>query len=248
MEILVEPFMNASVEAFGGELVEYLMPTVNPPEQADYLFRSVEAIGELKCLENDVLNDNHRAKLARLVMDWIRRGLIEPAESITLDSHLVPEPCRREWLALLRTPIQQVIKDANRQIRSTKHVLNFPSAKGIFFLANEAVSLPPQELMNLVHRVLSCRKTDGAAMYSNIDWIVLFTVNHPAWLRDAKRRAHYWLQVHRETPNAEMEDFLRRFRHECFRNLSELNQVPLEEHLLGKSNLDAMTNFMAQQS
>src|SRR5262245_12638598 len=102
MTILVEPFMNATVQAFGGELIESLMPNVNPPEQADYLFREVETIAELKTLENDLFNENHAKRLAALATNWIRQGLVEPAETVTLDLQTLPEQCQRDWLALLK--------------------------------------------------------------------------------------------------------------------------------------------------
>jgi hypothetical protein len=241
MKILVEPFMNACVQGLGGELVEYLMPAVNPPEQADYLFREVDIVGELKCLENDLFSENHRKKLARLALNWIRQGLIRAAEIVTLDLQLLPEECQREWIALMKRHIQQVIKDANRQIRETKRVLDLRTAKGVLFLANEAISLPPQELMNLVHRVLSSRKADKTPMFSNIDWIVLFTVNRPAWLKAEKRQAHYWMQVHREVPDSNVEEFLSNLRQSCFANLGELTGLLVEEKHLGKSDLDALT-------
>jgi hypothetical protein len=240
MKIAVEQAMNDCVQSFGGELVAKLMPTTNPPDQADYLFRQDNVVGELKCLENDLFTLAHLEKLTALIQKWQRQGLIRVYGRTTVELRSTPEPCRREWVSLMERPIKRVLESANRQIKATKQILNFPAAKGVLLLVNEGVSLAPPELMYLIHQVLKSRKEDNTPIFSSIDWIALFSVNRPMRLTTEQRLSHYWLPAYRETSDPKSHNFLERFQERWNQHHAKLVGIPFEIKRLG-SNLEAIT-------
>jgi hypothetical protein len=242
VKIPVESEMNACVQAFGGELGENLRPTVNSPRNADYIFRNDDVVAELKCLENDLFTPAHAQKLGVLVQDWARRALIPRVYgTMQIGLRSVPEICRREWVGLMEKPVKRVLEGANQQVKATKQFLNLPTAKGVLLLANEGVSLPPSELMYLVHQVLKSRKEDSTPVFSSIDWIVLFSVNRPMRLAKEARDSHYWLPAYRELSDPEAESFLERLRECWIQHFGKLTGMPIETKRLGKYDLDAIS-------
>lgn len=242
MKIPVESSMNNCVQAFGGELVKNLMPSANPPDQADYVFRKDDVVSELKCLENDLFTPQHAKKLSDLVQQWARQRLMPRIYgTVQIELRTLPEICRRQWVGIMEKPIKRVLESANRQIKATKQFLNLPTAKGVLLLANEGVSLPPPELMYLVHQVLKRRKEDGRPIFSSIDWIALFSVNRPMRLTTEQRYSHYWLPAYRELSDPKAESFLERLRDSWITHFGKLAGMPIETRRLGKSDLDAIS-------
>lgn len=242
MKIPVESSMNDCIQAFGGELVKNLMPSANPPDQADYVFRKDDVVCELKCLENDLFTPQHAEKLSLLVQRWARQGFIPRVYgTVQIALRSLPESCRREWVGMMEKPIKRVVESANRQIKATKQFLNMPTAKGVLLLANEGVSLPPPQLMYLVHAVLKSRKEDGNPMFSSIDWIALFSVNRPMRLTSEQRDSHYWLPAYREIADPKAANFLEQLRDSWTTHFGKLVGVPIETRHLRKSDLDAIS-------
>jgi hypothetical protein len=243
MTIPVESSMKVFVKSLGGELVEELLPTANPPLQADYLFRQPLVATELKCLETDWFSQApYNESLGTLVKKWAGKGLIPSSGTVTLELQTVPEECQREWLDLLNKPVHRILRRANRQIKQTKLELDLPSAQGVLLLVNESVALPPQELMNLIHRVLrSCKQDKITPIFSSLHWVVLFSVNRPMRLKTSQRETHYWLPVYRDVCDASVQDFLRLFRESWFIHFGKLVGLPIEKEHLGKFDLDAIT-------
>src|SRR6266404_4473987 len=177
--IAVEPSFDNFVLQFGGELVRNLIPNLNPPKNADYVFRSPLVVAELKCVERSAFTEDDHQKLQGLAMKWMNDGLIPRVFGTRqIELRNVPAPCQREWLNLLKAPWKKKLALANDQIKRTKMTLKLSDARGILFLVNDARSwMPPYDAMNLITRVLQAKKDDGRNVYSHLDWIVYFSVN-----------------------------------------------------------------------
>lgn len=177
--IPVESSFDDFVVEFGGELVRNLIPNLNPPKNADYVFRSPLVVAELKCMERSAFTAGDNEKLRELATKWMNLGLI-PRFFGTRQIELrnIPPPCQREWLNLMKAPWKNKLALANDQIKRTKMTLKMPEACGILFLVNDAPSwIAPLEAMSLITRVLQAKKNDGRNVYSHLDWIVYFSVN-----------------------------------------------------------------------
>lgn len=211
--IPVEASFDDFVLKFGGELVRSLIPNFNPPKNADYLFRSPLVVAELKCMERAAFTEDDARKLNELAVGWVRAGLIPPFYGrMQVALRNLPLQCQREWLRLLQAPWKNKLARANEQIKNTKQALNFPKARGVLFLVNDAPSwVPAMEAMNLITRVLQSKKEDGREVYSHLDWVVYFSVNARV-IQDGKGW-NFWLPGYRSKDgDPAISDFLNRVR------------------------------------
>jgi hypothetical protein len=176
-----EAVFRAFVEDFGGEIV---------PEEvehsADYLFRPYNVVAELKCLVVDQSADTF-GKLYEIIEQ--RRAVLppQPGPNDILFSFVRPdgdkftipfdEDFRRAWEKVLLTPIENVIRDANRQIRATKERLSIPSAYGVVLIFNEGNLLHakgPQHFARLAGEVIQ-KPQAGERRFPNIQGMVYFS-------------------------------------------------------------------------
>jgi len=80
----------------------------------------------------------------------------------------VPTQCQREWLRLLTSSLQNLVSQANQQIKRTKEQLKLPDANGILLLANDgSLSVKPYDLVVLVGHILKKSHPDGSQQYSS---------------------------------------------------------------------------------
>lgn len=164
-------FFSRFVKHFGGDV----LPEVHTVPFADFLFRHDLIVSELKTLEEDKTAE-HARKLQALAKDWQRRGLFVAFGTVKISLPNLPEQCQREWLKLLEPPIESLIRDANKQIRSTKDHLKIENHKGLLLIANDGNFLhtDPMNFMILVSRVLK-KKKDGKARFPHIDGVCYFS-------------------------------------------------------------------------
>jgi len=120
------------VQSVGGEAI----PESNETPCADFLFREQNIVAELKTLEKEARQEHDR-KLQARVNDWMQRRVLVVYGRPTIELQNVPPICQREWLSILQRPVEKIIRDANKQIRSTKKSLQLASAKGLLLIANQ---------------------------------------------------------------------------------------------------------------
>lgn len=207
--ISVQPTFDAFVEHFGGELISKLIPNLNPPRNADYLFRSPLVIAELECVERDAFTLNDIQRLTELANDWIRRRLIPPIfGTATLAMRELPGECQKEWLSMAQSPWKKKLEKANKQIKSMKGTLNLPDACGVLFLADESANPhDPLDVITLISRVLRSRKDDGTEIYSHVERIVYFSVNPRTVLPNGMGR-NFWYPAYRHRNDPIVSEFL----------------------------------------
>ena len=209
MPLPVEKTFEAFVVQQGGELVSKLISNRNPPKNADYLFRTPLAIAELKVVERDAFTEQDKLKLDKLMNRWMQQGLIgRVIGTVQIELRKLPVVCQREWLNLHMAPWKRKLEDANKQIKTTKSLLDCPAALGILFLADDAArSFAPPDVFNLIARVLRSKKADGSQIYSHIDRIVYFSVNPRGITADGKA-LNFWLPVYRNENEKVASEFL----------------------------------------
>lgn len=98
-------------------------------KSADFHFATDEIVAELKTLEVEARLE-HGKRVQALWDDWTRRRLVIGYGTFQIDLLKLPAVCQREWLDILQPPVENIIKKANAQIRSTKESQNAPSGKG----------------------------------------------------------------------------------------------------------------------
>lgn len=185
-ETKFEAVFRGFVEDFGGEIVP---EAEDGQPSADYLFRQHHVVAELKCLVVDQTVDTFN-KLTEII-DQRRAGAGPQAQQPGPDDILLPftsadgdrftipfdESFQRAWQKALLTPIENIIRDANKQLRATKERLSFPSAHGVVLIFNEGNLLhaaSPQHFARLAGEVIQ-KPCSGERRFSHIQGMVYFS-------------------------------------------------------------------------
>jgi len=239
--ISTEELMDDAVFAADGQRVDQLLQPNEPQrrENADYVFRSDNAIAELKSLQQEVFTPAYHAKLSRLAHSWRDRRLIRVFGRAKLELRRLPAACQLEWLRLLTLPLQtKVIAKANRQIERTKKQVNLPDAKGIVLLANDGnSSFEPYNLVVLVSQILKKMHPDGSPQYSSIHAVSFLSANLPISSPALPTPAFWWLNGHRPSSTEKVSKLLQKLETAWYAQLSrrvgyEIPRVLLREDAL----------------
>jgi len=214
-----EHFFQRFVSGFGGEV----LPEVHSVPCADFLFRGDGIISELKTLEEDKSLEYAR-KLQALSSDWLRRGLIVGFGRFPISLPRLPQQCQRQWLHVLEPPVERLIRDANRQIRSAKEHLKLDGHKGLLLIANDGNFLhtDPTNYMILVSRVLKKRK-NGEPRFPHIDGVVYFSYR----IGSKNEGAPFWAPGIVNAGDTVMSAFQHKLREGWFAYVSRLLRNPV---------------------
>lgn len=196
------------VSSFGGEV----LPETSDGRIADYVFRTQNVIAELKCLMEDQTNAMNK-KVEQAVRDWWRNDGNIPAgydSSKPLEIATAPKEIADSWLEILKAPIENFIRDANRQIRETKTRLKMPNAKGLVLVFNQSNLLHnnPKDFRLVTGLVLRKRDKDKERRFPHIHGLVYFSYDT---IKSAKENMNFWAALQLKTgPNEDvtpMRDF-----------------------------------------
>jgi hypothetical protein len=125
--------------------------------------------------------------------------LVGPAFGrVRIELRKLPGPCQQEWLKLHITPWKKKLENANKQIKTTKAVLNLANACGILFLCDDADwSFSPEDVLSFLAGTLQSKKPDGSQVYSHIDHIVYFSMN-PKIVTKEGVGLNLWMPAYRQ--------------------------------------------------
>ena len=190
LQSIVDPF----VKGVGGELVSDLIANKNPQSNADYLFRRHNVIAELKSLQAGGFVESFHRKLAELMGKWDRQGRFRVYGTVRMESSKLPPDCRDEMFAVMGESIQKhVVAAANKQIKSTKSLLNMPDAKGLLWVASDGnEDFQPDVVWYLLTKALQKKKESGDPAYSSINGLAYFNPRMPVQVPQAAEPAMFW--------------------------------------------------------
>ena len=120
--------------------------------------------------------------MSDLVELWANRGLLLVFGTQRLDLARLPAPCQQDILSVISKPLQNnILRQANRQIRSTKETLGLPDAKGLLMIASDGnEDLKPQDVLFFCSRILWSDRQDKKALFPDISAVVYFNPRMPA--------------------------------------------------------------------
>ena len=132
-----EALFRAFVKDFGGEVLPE-----GRQRSADYFFRPYNVVAELKCLVVDQTLDTLK-KLGALI-DQRRAALPpQPGPADILRLFECSETFRQGWGKVLLAPIENLIRDANRQIRQRRNTSVFLPPTELFCCSTRAIRYTP---------------------------------------------------------------------------------------------------------
>jgi hypothetical protein len=205
-----EAVFSEFVADFGGEM----LPEPSDAKIADYLFRKQNIVAELKCLMCDQTEEMNK-KVTRVAQEWYRKHRKLPSgyDGRVLEIAKAPKEISNRWLEILKAPIENFIKDANRQIRSTKQRLNLADAKGLLLIFNQGNPLHnrPKDFSLLLGSVLRKRKPNKERKFTHIHGLVYFSFET---VKTEKERMSFWAPVQLKTEPGEDVTAIRDFQKE----------------------------------
>jgi hypothetical protein len=187
LQSIIDPF----VKSVGGELVCDLIENRNLPSNADYLFRQHNVIAELKSLQaGGFINSFHR-KLGDLFGKWDRQGKLRVYGTVKIESGKLPLECQHEMFSVMGESLQKhVVATANKQIKSTKALLEMPDAKGLLWVASDGNDdFQPNIVWYLMTKILQKKKETGDPAFSSVDGFAYFNPRMPAIVVQASEPA-----------------------------------------------------------
>jgi hypothetical protein len=217
------------VPEIGGQLI----PTTPGAHSADFLFPQDDVIAELKTLLEDARRE-YDTKMRFLVHDWQRRGLILAYGTVIISLRELNPICQREWIDVLQPPIENIVKDANRQIRSSKQTLGREYAKGVLVIANDGNLLHtrPLDYMRLVGIVLRKKTPSGEPRFPHIHGIVYLSYRIPS----AAEKLPFWVDGTVNDPARETAlcNFHSKLRLGWYDYVSQITGMPVVERQSAK--------------
>jgi hypothetical protein len=213
------------VSDFGGNFIPEDMT-----KRADFHFSADNVIAELKTLEEDARQE-HGRRVQALYEDWARKRLVPffyGTRQIELPK--LPPSCQRDWLNVLLPPIENIVRDANRQIRTTKAKLGLSACQGLLLIANEGNLLhtTPDHYLKLVGLVANKRTTTGDRRFPEIDGVIYFSYRVPS----KNEGLPFWAPGHLNLNDNHMIDFQERLKFGWYRYLSKTLNIPVGEILV----------------
>jgi hypothetical protein len=198
------------VTEFGGEV----LPEPADSKIADYFFRKQNIVAELKCLVEDQ-TDTMNKKIAPIILDWVRKHKELPSgcDGKHVEIAKVPKDISDRWLEVLKAPVENIIRDANRQIRETKKRLNAPDAKGLLLVFNQGNQLHnrPKDFIRLLGIVRRKRKPDKQLKFPHVNCLVYFSYET---VKAENEKMSFWAPMQlRDEPNEDVTQ-MRNFQKE----------------------------------
>lgn len=187
----VESTWREFVSAWGGIVVDQVLPNPRTFENADFLFEESGVVAELKEVATEFGSsaafmtgfDQLMSKVVAENPDW-KPALFGGAEPL-------PNWFNQEFVRLFRPPVSRILKKANRQLRETKAHFGIDEATGVLLFVNDGfTTLGPELVRSLAASLLQ-------HSYSSIDCFVYLTVNRYYALPDSDVPRLVWAPVYR---------------------------------------------------
>jgi len=205
----LESVFDDFVMEFGGARVSGMISQNNPGMNADYFFAEDRVIAELKCLQTESFGPQYKNKMKALTDSWVKKRQLVVFGTVNLSLRDLPPTCREEWLRVIEGPLENnIIGKANKQIKSTKSLLNAPDAMGLLLLASDGNhSLQPNEVLFFLLRILQKKKPNGEILFSGIRGVCYFSLNMRAHVVGLPAPVVFWIGGPREQDDVEMRTF-----------------------------------------
>lgn len=225
-----EELFKRFVKEFGGEV----LPERPDAKIADYLFRDQNIVAELKCL---VFNQTAQmnTKLTQVVKDVVKQNenLLSLCDGRPLEIAKAPKEISDPWLEILTAPLEGIIKDANRQIRSTKSQLNLASAQGLLLIFNYGNILHnrPKDFRLLVAKVLRKKLPNRELRFTHIHGVVYFSYET---VKTQEQNMSFWapmqVQTKPEDDTKPMKQFQKDLQQAWYAYVAKVFGRPVRQH------------------
>lgn len=220
-----ETYVDGFIQFAGGERI-IKTSGANDPTNADYFFQNDNVIIELKILKTDFLESN-KDKLELARKEALKKIKITP-EMILGTVKSYPKELFDAEFRVIRDALQRRTKDANKQIKKSKTLLNAANAKGVvIFLIDGFYSISPFLTIELLYEPLS-------RQFSAVDSMIFLNFRRKVTLNLDDGPYDYFIYQPRfkETPSNQFADFIDRLGKKWFEYMQLLSGKRFDKHIL----------------
>lgn len=236
MELEIEGELTQAIQLIGGVRASSIVGNTPIFENADFLFQESCVIAELKCLDEDKIEDERIiGKASQLYLKELRAG---KAPVIAYGTNiLTTEGFSKEYWQkigdLYRIPIERVVRKADRQIQKTKQAISRQDDRGLLIIANNNhTALSPWHAKHLLEGIFQ------QPIYTNINNAIYFTANLTASIPGSGQDFDCWIEFKRDFVPSIDQNFLNDLRTAWYKHLATLrglpepSQIKIDENLL----------------
>jgi len=172
------------------------------------------------------------------VEEWVKKNHRVP-EGTQVDGKLIieiskaPPEIQEVWLKLIRGPAEDLIKQANRQIRDTKERMSLPLAKGVILIANDGNHYQnhPESFRRLLAEILRKRTKSRELRFEHIHAGVYFSFGR---VKSRDENMNFWanfqMQRHPEEDLSQIVRFQTELQQGFYKFIEKVFQVPVRQH------------------
>jgi len=240
----VEAMLTQAISSIGGVHVRTIVGDSPDFDNADFLFRADNVIAELKCLDEDLVNDSEFIEKATAVhLEQQRLDITRQVPIVFGEAWVTTEGRSPEYIKAMRElyyePIRRSIKKANKQIKTTAEKLGIEGPKGLVVIANNNHSvLEPWHAMELFKDAFN-RET-----FSGVNSILYLSAGQRIEVMDESRHMDVIMEC--RAPNKPTLDrqFIKRFNQAWMQALATVrgSAKPSAVYEVGASWLPAIRN------
>lgn len=174
-------------------------------KNADYLFEDQKVIVELKILKQDFVQ-SQKEKIDEAVRNAMRSVKITPGMILGTDKS-VPQEVVDATSEVLKKPLQNIVKSANKQIKESKGILSLPDGKGVLaVLVDGFYSIDPFLMANIFHKIITFN-------YSCVNVVLLISFRRRVKLNLGDGEYNYLIfePRYKTEPSQDFADFINAF-------------------------------------
>lgn len=188
-----ETFIDEFIEFAGGARLTKILGASPQTDNADYFFQQDSVIMELKILKTDFWESNAE-KLEAVRNEFLRKNKITAGMILGTDKSYPWELFFAQF-KVLRDALQKITKKANKQIKSSKSLLNAPDARGVaMFLIDGFYSVSPFVIIESLHEPIT-------RQFSAVDAIIIISFRRKVTLDLGDGLFDYFIFEPRYKPN-----------------------------------------------
>ncbi|HTK19908.1 MAG TPA: hypothetical protein VL442_10360 [Mucilaginibacter sp.] len=244
--VKVEPFFNKFIQQSGGELVTNLLPQGITELNSDYFFKQEGIVAELKTFEKDLFADQEdMPRLIEMFKKWEDEKLIQKEDIVKylVGAKMLPQECYKLIWEKASKTIDRVLHHANKQIISTKKLLNCPESLGLVFLCNDGNFLmEPEQFFGSICNIM-LRKYHN----SDIDGFVFFTVNQTTRKPGSNLDWTLWSPAYRKQDDHYLGDFVNKLGEKFNDFLTQETGIPASEYERTDDIIEGMNTLSNMQ-
>lgn len=215
----IEYEFDTLIPSIGGIRVDSIVGKSPNFDNADYLFDADKIILELKCLQDNKLQDVElNKKIFKHFRKWRKQGL---DIQLSYDGWRgtisnLPRECSNEILKIYSKSIKRRVLKANKQIKETKNHLNKSDYKGILLLVNDGnFSLDPEHIYHILNSILR-------NSYSAINATIFLTANYPCKAQFTNVDTNVWANLNRKNMPPINITFFKKLQNGWFKHMEQL--------------------------